>query len=1278
MLGLRYLRDFLGDYFGARRAELQARIEVAETSREAAVADRQRLSILTSLRSKSYAGHLAPAEHVQLALLESGYPLYGYDRVGAWRDAFEPWRSFDRGGYGVMGRTSHRGGIDFPYYTSEEDLDRYRAVSRDCVKTNDNARGLLGGLRRYTLGSGATVRVSPKDKTSEVARDRAAAAQAFIDAFNRRNKMRARTKDFFNFAHRDGEGVWRLFPNGDGTTDLRHVWPEQIRQPPGADVEEYTFGVKRDPEDAETRSEYSIYPFTEVSHTPDLVPASEIVYFGPNSEPGLPRSLPDFIFGTGDSLDLADKLADAMGAGSKQQADIAYIREHSKQNPASSVRAFPTADATYQQTNVLTGQAENVKVSRPGTIIDTTENTKFLPSPYAASVSGHLEVFQMLCRRAHARWNAPEWLGTSFSQEVNFASSLTAESPFVLTVTEEQSDHCELQEDMYERVLAIGIAAGRLQRDTLDLVEVKVTLPSPQARDKDKEASRTKTELENGTISPQTACEEAGREFHKIAAERKEVGLPPVGTQAPQGGPGDQPPDGDGPGEPDAPDAPPDPGDFDPSAFGLEIGDADAVTEALLEDDENYTGVAFGKYFVNGKQVDKAAYQAAKGAKGRKSTASNKKQERAATAKASEHLKAAGEAARSGDHDKARGHRAAAYGYHRAAGHHAAGDHAKAEAVKRVADEFASGEQKLGGEGKPATPAGPTASPPAVADYVAGQAEQHASRVAAALGFKDAAEAKGKLQETISQAVEAARASGSGSVVITGPNGKRLRITVKRKVSESEGAGDEFEVGMTEESESADAATPWEAVLLERGFTGEITDSAGHKRKYIDGKQVAHEPKAGEEDPKAKGKETAKGPPDIAPDAPPQHEVLRSVAAALPDSIRQTPGLIDKAMRVAAKIYVRTFARATELAAAAHRLAPEILDTAEDYENIGKQKTNMGAFAGGALGNDPFAEHLGLPGVVVLGSILPKVVGAAHGWLRSRRGATESLEWAAGLSDEDRIEIAKHTVDLWKSIYADLGIPEYDGPTASDVAAYLADAGRGDRPDNPVGVPEAPGDGAPVGESLLEAGFTGTKKDKLGREMHFVDGRHVPGAKTLGDAKKQAAAANNKGGAAKANPEHAAAKKLAVAKIKAVAAPPKEKVAKNRAILASIRADATKRYDLRAAGKTEDEIVDELGPAPRPGGDARGNSYARRARAERLFEEFGGKEKGYVVCHGTGIRMHYTDDPELNPNGYPKFEQGKIFTFAQGGGYTHENLLPESFAYNRSRNDAVLRPENQT
>jgi len=142
--------------------------------------------------------------------------------------------------------------------------------------------------------------------------------------------------------------------------------------------------------------------------------------------------------------------------------------------------------------------------------------------------------------------------------------------------------------------------------------------------------------------------------------------------------------------------------------------------------------------------------------------------------------------------------------------------------------------------------------------------------------------------------------------------------------------------------------------------------------------------------------------------------------------------------------------------------------------------------------------------------------------------------------------------------------------------------------------------------------------------------------------------------AAATKAEHRASKKIADQKIKDAPVPTKDQVVKARAEL-----EAAKRGEIRA------------------GGESRGGSAAsRRQQRQNLFKEFGGEEKGYVVCPWTGIKMHWTDDPAINKDGLVKFERGKIFVKRQGGGYQLPNLIPESFAANRSRNDKLMRMEN--
>jgi SPP1 gp7 family putative phage head morphogenesis protein len=116
-----------------------------------------------------------------------------------------------------------------------------------------------------------------------------------------------------------------------------------------------------------------------------------------------------------------------------------------------------------------------------------------------------------------------------------------------------------------------------------------------------------------------------------------------------------------------------------------------------------------------------------------------------------------------------------------------------------------------------------------------------------------------------------------------------------------------------------------------------------------------------------------------------------------------------------------------------------------------------------------------------------------------------------------------------------------------------------------------------------------------------------------------------------------------------------------------------------AIRKAQAELEKARAGLGRAGGESRGGSAAgRRKQRLNLFKEFGGEERGYVPCHGCGIKTHWADpgSPD-NPHGYARFERGKIFVKCQGGGYQLLNLLPECFGCNRSRNDKMVRNENR-
>lgn len=125
--------------------------------------------------------------------------------------------------------------------------------------------------------------------------------------------------------------------------------------------------------------------------------------------------------------------------------------------------------------------------------------------------------------------------------------------------------------------------------------------------------------------------------------------------------------------------------------------------------------------------------------------------------------------------------------------------------------------------------------------------------------------------------------------------------------------------------------------------------------------------------------------------------------------------------------------------------------------------------------------------------------------------------------------------------------------------------------------------------------------------------------------------------------EFAAAQALAAEKARNVPRPSLAQVRKNRKIAA------------RAASGEG-----------RAGGDLRGSSYVRRDRAEALFDQFGGRKRGYVPCTYCGIKV----SPK-GRGGFAHMEQDKILVLTEGGTYgtarNFPNLIPSCAGCNKHR-----------
>lgn len=210
--------------------------------------------------------------------------------------------------------------------------------------------------------------------------------------------------------------------------------------------------------------------------------------------------------------------------------------------------------------------------------------------------------------------------------------------------------------------------------------------------------------------------------------------------------------------------------------------------------------------------------------------------------------------------------------------------------------------------------------------------------------------------------------------------------------------------------------------------------------------------------------------------------------------------------------------------------------------------------------------------------------------------------------------------------------------------------------------------------------------DRWNGMMQFAPRRRCPEGTELGG---QYMPANGNCGGSVQSPNESASKRSTTTRTKTATKPSAKQGTHVSSTKGLVQGSAAEIKSVRALAKQK--IKNAKKPTPekkakhcaaiarsnalgkRPGGEFRGNSADRKRRQLNLWREFGGDKRGYVIDHITGVRMHWTSDKKENPNGYPVFSQGKIYTGEQGGSYTNDNLLPELLQANQSRGSKPIK-----
>jgi len=397
-------------------------------------------------------------------------------------------------------------------WVSEAQLDLIRMYSRFLYDTNLTAKGVIRSLENYIVKTGYEYVVVPKPGMS----DRyAKEAQAILDEFMEGNNWFERELDFFRRSRRDGEFFLRLFPQASGTTEIRVVEPEQVRPPDQSP--EWLFGVKVNPDDKEKVLAYYVTYDGNISNG-DEVSTDEMVQMKINVDAVIRRGLSDF-FCAQESLQAVQKLLRASIMGESVRQAIAYIRQFS-QAPQATVQSLQSNNTDYYTPLPTANGIPRLEATHmvvPGEVQDIPEGLQFQDGPKGQGANA-TAVLAQAYQALSAYWQIPQWMVSGDTGNVNYASSLTAESPFVRNCEKEQKLYSRKFQEIMVKVLHIAEEQGRLPQGACDEVMVSVHCPPVVVRNAKEETERNLLLYQNGLLSQRTW---ADREELDLETERE-------------------------------------------------------------------------------------------------------------------------------------------------------------------------------------------------------------------------------------------------------------------------------------------------------------------------------------------------------------------------------------------------------------------------------------------------------------------------------------------------------------------------------------------------------------------------------------------------------------------------------------------------------------------------------------------------------------------------------------------------------------------------------------
>ena len=459
-----------------------------------------------------------------------------------------------------------------PYYETEQDLRRMRAVSQQLAAFASTAIGAMDSLNNYTVGSGCTIDVTPTDPARQHI---TGVAKMLLDEVLEKSEFcGVIDSQLHDDVRTDGDKYIGIYEDEDGhSVHLDLLDAEMNRQPDNPKELERWLGV----DDKLNAWWYGVHTQFDVrkqhfDHRPkgyhfvfdsagdqwDYLPEMRCQQFKRNVPVEAPRGVSDYVPVNEDMNGFA-KLKRNTTHGAAIQAAIAFIREYeskvTKDTVNKSISSNIDTVLAFDRNRMQGQTTERFETFEPGTVKDV-RGAKYHAGPLGQLRSPiFIEVAQFVLRSIGIRWIFPEYMISGDASNSNFASTLVAESPFVKARESDQGSFARPIKRLCWKILAnlhqLGRFGGIPWSEIRKAVQISVTFPEVASRDPLATAQTNQILNEKKILSLKTWSAQADLDWEEeqenIEAEPKQeppmmFGMPGMIPPNGQPIPGQQPP----------------------------------------------------------------------------------------------------------------------------------------------------------------------------------------------------------------------------------------------------------------------------------------------------------------------------------------------------------------------------------------------------------------------------------------------------------------------------------------------------------------------------------------------------------------------------------------------------------------------------------------------------------------------------------------------------------------------------------------------------------------